>query len=270
MGEALAQGLAPAARPGPAGAGRSLMTAAGLKKAYGGRVVLDVDRVDLVAGEILAIMGPSGSGKTTLLRLLATLEAPTEGEVSFGPWRWGAAARPPLAAADLVRWRRRLAFVPQNPVLFSGAVRENVALGLELRAVDRAEIRVRVGEALAMVGLADLAEAPVGCLSAGEVQRVALARAFVTRPEVLLLDEPTANLDPANVTAVEQAVVRAMDDWRPAILVVTHNLFQARRVAGRTGLLVSGKLVEIGETRQVFERPRDPRAAQFVRGEMVF
>jgi tungstate transport system ATP-binding protein len=110
----------------------------------------------------------------------------------------------------------------------------------------------------------------VDSLSAGEGQRVALARALVTRPDVLLLDEPTANLDPANVTIIEKALAQAMDTWQPAVLLVTHNLFQARRVARRTGLLVSGRLVEAGETAQVFERPADPRTAAFVRGEMVY
>ncbi len=243
-----------------------VMFAEGLTKVYDGRVVLDVDCLGLRSGEILAVMGPSGSGKTTLLRLLATLEVPTAGEVRFGGLTWPNGK----SEAGFLAWRRRLSFVSQNPVLFRGTVRENVALGLQLRAGAGAKASARVEAILAHVGLAPLAEASAGVLSAGEAQRAALARALVTRPEVLLLDEPTANLDPSNVAIIERALTGAAAEWRPAVLLVTHNVFQAKRVAHRTALLVSGKMVEVGETRQVFERPVDARTAAFVRGEMVF
>lgn len=268
-----------------------VVAVSGLKKSYGDRLVLDVDRLDLRRGEMLAVMGPSGSGKTTLLRLLATLETPGAGEICWGKLVFGgdgasglrgrrraaaaAASGAPdgqggLSAAELLAWRRRLAFVPQNPVLFTGRVADNVALGLGFRGLDGQVVKKAVADALNGLGLGAFAGATVDSLSAGEGQRVALARALVTRPDVLLLDEPTANLDPANVTIIEKALARAMDTWQPAVLLVTHNLFQARRVARRTGLLVSGRLVEVGETAQVFERPADPRTAAFVRGEMVY
>jgi len=264
-----------------------VVAVSGLKKSYGDRLVLDVDRLDLRRGEMLAVMGPSGSGKTTLLRLLATLETPGAGEIRWGNLvfsgdgasglrgrRCAAAAvasdgQGGLSAAELLAWRRRLAFVPQNPVLFTGRVADNVALGLGFRGLDGQVVKKAVADALDGLGLGAFAGAAVDSLSAGEGQRVALARALVTRPDVLFLDEPTANLDPANVTIIEKALARAMDTWQPAVLLVTHNLFQARRVARRTGLLVSGRLVEVGETAQVFERPADPRTAAFVRGEMV-
>lgn len=249
------------------GAG-SVMFAEGLTKVYGDRVVLDVDRLWLRRGEILAVMGPSGSGKTTLLRLLATLEAPSAGKVRFGDQTWPDGT----SETGLLGWRRRLSFVSQNPVLFSGTVRENVGLGLQLRAGGRGSdgLEGRVGAILDGVGLAQLAGARSTSLSAGEAQRAALARALVTRPEVLLLDEPTANLDPSNVAIIEKALAAAAAEWRPAVLLVTHNVFQAKRVAHRTALLVSGKVIEVGETRQVFESPVDSRTAAFVRGEMIF
>lgn len=254
-----------------------VMSAQSLSKAYGGRVVLEVDEFELRRGEILAVMGPSGSGKTTLLRLLATLEAPAAGRVRFGDAVWPDGA----SAASLLAWRRRVGFVSQSPVLFSGTVGENVALGLGLRGSrggipsDAATGAAGCQDApvraiLDRVGLASLASARAGALSAGEVQRAALARALVTRPEVLLLDEPTANLDPFNVGIIERALADAVASWGPAVLLITHNLFQARRIAHRTAFLVSGKLVEVGETHQIFERPVDPRTAAFVRGEMVF
>ena len=250
-----------------------VMTATGLRRSYGDRTVLDVGEIALHRGEILALMGPSGSGKTTLLRLLATLERPSAGEVRFKDATW--AASPPAVGpspGDLLAWRRGLAFVSQNPVLFTGSVRDNVVLGLELRGRAGPGAEAAVTRVLDDLGLGALALTSCRSLSAGEAQRVAVARAFVIRPEVLLLDEPTANLDPANVGIIERALVAAAggSDWRPAIFLVTHNLFQARRIAGRTGLLVAGRLVEAGPTRDVFERPADPRTKAFVEGEMVF
>lgn len=269
-----------------------VMRARNLRVILGERFTLEVPRLDLLAGEVVSVMGPSGSGKTTLLRLLATLQRPSTGEVRFGELSWSAEAGNGSAVRrsnprELLAWRRRMGFVPQNPVLFSGTVGENVALGLELRSRQRRRsgpgrpkpgpvdgssglMHDRVAEVLETVGLAALIGEPAASLSAGEAQRVALARALIHRPEVLFLDEPTANLDPANVAIIEQALAAAVAAWRPAVLLVTHNLFQARRVADRTGLLIGGKMIEFGPTRQVFEAPADPRTAAFVRGEMVF
>jgi len=265
----------------------------GLSKSYGSRTVLDIGRLELRRGEILAVMGPSGAGKTTLLRLLATLERPTSGVVRFGGLSWPdgrpsegrspsrpsegrSPSRPPdggHGGGELLAWRRRLAFVPQNPVLFTGTVRDNVALGLGFRAprLGRDEVDRLVGATLERLGLGGLASARVGTLSAGEVERAALARALVTRPEVLLLDEPTANLDPWNVSVIEAALAAAAadPDRRPAVLLVTHNVFQAKRLGHRAALLVAGRIVEFGETRRIFENPSDPRTAAFVKGEMV-
>ncbi|MCL6581516.1 MAG: ATP-binding cassette domain-containing protein [Firmicutes bacterium] len=256
--------MIPPCRPGP------VLVVAGLSKSYGGRVVLDIEELTLQRGEVFVVLGPSGAGKTTLLRLLAALEQPDAGEVRLDglvrkAGHAGGAGRP---GPDVV-WRRRLAFVAQHPVLFSDTVLENVTLGLRLRGVAPGAARDRALAVLAELGLGDLAACPASGLSAGEAQRVALARALVTDPVVLLLDEPTANLDPANAAAVERAVRRAVESRGLAALIVTHDLFQARRLADRAALLVQGRIVETGEARRLFERPRDPRTAAFVRGEMI-
>lgn len=319
MAKAQATGAAGAA----VAAAAVTITASGLRKAYAGRVVLDVESFAARSGEITAVVGPNGSGKTTLLRLLAALEAPTEGEVRFGELAWGPggavspsgqpparprpAGRSPAAPGQVgpLLWRRHVTLVPQNPVLFSGTVRDNVAVGLALRGETGPAARVRVEAALERVGLSALAGTGAGSLSAGEAQRVALARALVLRPEVLLLDEPTANVDPANVGIIEKVLAEVSGGQAgggqaaggqvsggqgaggqgaevrrvspegaaalpPAVVLVTHNLFQAKRLATRTALLVAGKIVETGETSQVFERPSDPRTAAFVRGEMIW
>jgi tungstate transport system ATP-binding protein len=144
----------------------------------------------------------------------------------------------------------------------------NAAYGLKLRG-ERDAYR-RAGAALAQLGLEHLAHAPARTLSGGEMQRVALARALVTEPEVLLLDEPTANLDPANVQVIERAIAETHRQRGATIVLVTHNLFQARRLAQRVALLLDGRIVEVADTATFFEHPHDPRTAAFVRGEMVY
>ena len=231
----------------------------GIRQIYAGRVVLDIDSLTFSAGEIFAIVGPSGAGKTTLLRLLNLLETPTEGTLTFEGQL--IPPEPPLALT------RRMTTVFQRPVLLNRSVRENVAYGLRLR---RLSADGKVTEVLERVGLAEFANAPARKLSGGEMQRAALARALVLEPDVLLLDEPTANLDPYNAALIE-SIVREQNQHRGiTVVLVTHNIFQARRLAHRVGLLLNGKLVEVAETKEFFESPRDARTGAFVRGEMVY
>lgn len=229
-------------------------------KQYGARTVLNLDALDIFDGEILALVGPSGAGKSTLLRLLNFLETPTAGQLLYR----GEKIADENLALDL---RREITTVFQRPVLLNKNVRENIAFGLYLR---RAHTNGVVDEMLTRVGLQNMAQASARKLSGGEMQRVALARALAIEPRVLLLDEPTANLDPYNVALIEE-IVRAQNCERGAtVVLVTHNLFQAKRLARRVGLLLNGQLVEVAETAAFFETPRDARTAAFVRGEMVY
>jgi tungstate transport system ATP-binding protein len=127
-----------------------------------------------------------------------------------------------------------------------------------------------VAQALQEVGLAELAHAPARTLSGGEAQRVALARAMILQPGALLLDEPTANLDPYNVGLIEQIVRRLNAQHGTTIVLVTHNVFQAHRLATRVALLLDGQIVEAADAKTFFEQPKDPRTAAFVRGDMVY
>jgi tungstate transport system ATP-binding protein len=233
-----------------------------LVKVYKMRRVLDVDYLTIRAGEILAIVGPSGSGKSTLLRMLNFLEPPTEGQITYGSEVFSPARAAPLAA------RRSVTTVSQRPILLDRSVRANVEFGLRLRGNRDGAAEVR--EALQMVGLAALEGQAARTLSGGEAQRVALARALVIRPNALLLDEPTANLDPYNVGVIEDAVRRLNTERGTTIVLVTHNVFQARRLAHRVVLILDGKIVEVADTETFFERPEDPRAQAFARGEMVY
>jgi tungstate transport system ATP-binding protein len=229
---------------------------------YGERLVLGIPDMTIQRGEIVALVGPSGAGKSTLLRLLALLEAPTAGRVAFQ--RAGRAVT--LADAPLDD-RRQIALLFQRPLLLSRSVSENVAYGLRVRGEKSPE---KVKQALKEVGLAGLGSAQPRTLSGGEAQRAALARLLVLRPEVILLDEPTANLDPANVRIIEGLVRDHNRRQGATIVLVTHNVFQARRLATRTGLLLDGELVELGPTEQFFTAPRDPRTAAFTSGEFVY
>jgi len=234
----------------------------GVTKQYGPRTVLSVDDLTIRRGETLAVVGPSGAGKSTLLRLLNFLEPTTSGEICFEGQSISGGEDAPLAVL------RRITTVFQRPVLLKRTVEANVAYALGLRGWRNT--RAAVGEILDEVGLAHLAGESARSLSGGEAQRVALARALVLRPDVLLLDEPTANLDPANVALIERVVERMRQKQGTTVVFVTHNLFQARRMGQRVALLLDGRLVEVADTETFFENPQDPRTAAFVRGEMIY
>ena len=224
---------------------------------YGDRTILDLPALDIEHGEILAVIGPSGSGKSTLLRLLQFLEAPTSGVITFE----GA----PINGAAPLELRRRVTTVFQHPALLDRSVFDNVAFGLRLRG--RRNSHDQVMAALERVGLSDYAHARARTLSGGEAQRVALARALVLNPVALLLDEPTTNLDPYNVGLIEE-IIRG--HGRTTVILVTHNPFQARRLADRVGLLLGGRLIELLPPNEFFNAPTDPRTRAFVNGEMVY
>jgi tungstate transport system ATP-binding protein len=231
----------------------------GLRKAYGDRTVLDLEYLAVQRGEVLALVGPSGAGKSTLLRLLNFLETPTAGTIRYD----GAAVN---GAASLAL-RRQITTVFQRPLLQRASVRENVEYGLRLRNLRPDGM---VDAMLEEVGLAAFAHQPARQLSGGEMQRVALARALVIKPRVLLLDEPTANLDPYNVGLIEDIIRRQNAERGTTVVLVTHNIFQAKRLAHRTGLLLGGKLIELDDTPRFFASPSDDRTAAFVRGDMVY
>jgi len=231
-------------------------------KEYNGRRVLQVDRLDIGRGEIFALVGPSGAGKSTLLRLLNFLEAPTTGRISFLHAEFNSDRPIPL------KLRRRVTTVFQRPLLLNRSVEANVSYGLRLRGQRNSSHRIEA--ALEEVGLRHMARQRARTLSGGEAQRVALARAIVLQPDVLLLDEPTANLDPYNVGLIEDIIGKLNRERETTLVLVTHNVFQAKRLAHRVALLLEGQIVEITDVESFFQSPRDPRTAAFVRGEMVY
>jgi tungstate transport system ATP-binding protein len=231
-------------------------------KEYGSRRVLEIERLEIRKGEIFALVGPSGAGKSTLLRILNFLEQPSSGRLVFD----GIELRPEQEMPT--EQRRRVTTVFQRPMLLDRSVWDNVTYGLRLRGQRNSDSAIQA--ALEEVSLKGIARQRARSLSGGEAQRVALARAIVLKPDVLLLDEPTANLDPYNVNLIERIVQRTNQEENTTLVLVTHNVFQARRLAHRLGFLLDGKLVEVAEAEAFFQHPADVRTAAFVRGDMVY
>jgi len=231
-----------------------------LQKDYDGRTVLQIESLSIHRSEIIAIIGPSGSGKSTLLRVLNFLESPTHGKLYFD----GTA----IEDAPSMKTRRRVTTVFQNPQLLNRSVKANVEFGLKIRGVS--ENYNQVMQTLERVGLAGLEQSNTSSLSGGELQRVALARSLVLNTEALLLDEPTSNLDPYNTSLIESLITEHHKMHNSTIVLVTHNLFQAKRLAQRCALMLDGKLVEVAPTNSFFETSNDKRVSAFVHGDMVY
>ena len=213
-------------------------------KTYGDKTVLDNVNLEVQEGEILALLGPNGSGKTTILKILAFIESPTSGEVEFQ----GETVN--FKKAEKTRLRSTLVF--QRTVLFSTSVYNNVAYGLRMRKVTKEVRDEEVKNALRIVRLEGFEKRPAKKLSGGEQQRVAIARALVLKTKLLLLDEPTANLDPKNAAIVEEVIAAVNREMKTPIVIATHNMFQARTLPTRIALINDGRITEVGSPAEIF------------------
>lgn len=216
--------------------------------------VLEDVSLNVAPGSRNIVLGANGAGKSVLMRLLHGLLTPTAGNI-----RW--------SNTDAIAVRRAQAMVFQRPVMMRRSVRENVEFALRL--VQSPDVASAAAEALQRVGLTRLADRPARLCSGGEQQRVALARAWALRPEVLFLDEPTASLDPAATRAIEETV-NAMHAAGTTIVMTTHDLGQARRLADRVLFLHHGRLVEDAPAGKFFQQPASREAAAFIRGELLW
>jgi phosphate transport system ATP-binding protein len=246
------------------------MQARGLSLGFGSKTVLEDANVDFAKGKVTALIGPTGSGKTTLLRALNRMNDKVarhwhRGEVLLE----GRNIHSP--GVQLMLLRRRVGMVFQRPNPFPMSIAENVLAGVKAHHIAgrdhyKAIVEARLREVGLWQAVADRLGASPFTLSGGQQQLLCLARALAVGPEVLLLDEPTSSLDPISTEHIEK-LIRSLV---PAltIVIVTHNLGQARRVADRTAFLYQGRLVEVGDTSQVFEAPREPETSRYVTGRM--
>jgi tungstate transport system ATP-binding protein len=242
-----------------------VLEARNITREYGEVMAVQGVSLEARSGEILGIVGPSGAGKSTVLRIMDLLERPSSGFVRM----MGRAVVADSKEADEVRLG--IGMVLQKPVVLNRSVKHNLSYGLELRGVDPGLIEKKVDSELHRIGLAERITKNARTLSGGEMQRLSFTRATIYDPKLLLLDEFSANLDPKNVGIIEADVRRYLDaDRSRAVVMVTHNMFQARRLCDRLALLWNGYLIETADKKSFFEAPQDERTAAFVRGDLVY
>jgi tungstate transport system ATP-binding protein len=222
--------------------------------AAGGRSIIDGISTSIEAGPATVILGANGAGKSVLMRLMHGLLRPTSGEITW---------REPHAE----RVRRGQAMVFQRPVMLRRSALANILYALELARIPAAARESQAMEALREVGLVELAHRPARVLSGGEQQRLALARAWALHPEVLFLDEPTANLDPGATREIEN-VIKAFDASGTKIVMSTHNLGQARRLGDEVLFVHQGRLVERASVDTFLRKPASAEATAFIKGEL--
>ncbi len=228
-----------------------------------GREILKHINLRIERGQVMALIGPTGAGKTTLLRILDLLDAPASGRVFLDGKDVTGPEKVRLAA------RRRMAFVLQKPVVFNASVYDNVASGLRWRGLKKRQIREKLEDLLETMGLADYRGRNARTLSGGETQRVAIARAMATDPEVLLLDEPTANLDPVSAARIEELIAGVIRRETITVIMATHDMSQGQRLADRMSVLADGQIEQSGSPHDIFARPTNRAVAEFVGMENI-
>ncbi len=230
---------------------------------HGGRDILKNINLRVERGEVFGLIGPTGAGKTTLLRLIDLIDTPSSGRIYFDGRDVTQSGKKSLEA------RRRMAFVLQKPIVFNTSVYDNVASGLKWRGMNKSNIRDKVNDILEMVELSAYKHRNARTLSGGEVQRVAIARAIAIEPEVLLLDEPTANLDPISASRIEELITGIIQQYTTTIVMATHDMSQGQRLADRIGVLVNGEILQTGSSTNIFTSPRNREIADFVGVENI-
>jgi tungstate transport system ATP-binding protein len=229
-----------------------------LQKSYHAVKALKSVTLNLQSNKIIVLLGVNGAGKSTLMRILAGLESVDNGKILFNNGNTNAKAL-----------RQFSTLVFQKTAMFTMNVYDNLAYGLKIRKVPEEEIAGRVSDALGAVRLSGFEKRRAKKLSGGEQQRIALARAFLLDSHVLLLDEPTANLDPNSALIIERAIVGKKSSQR-IIIMATHNLNQARRMADEIIHLHNGEIVEVAKPEDFFEKPKSEITHKFIRGELDF
>ena len=221
-----------------------------------GHVTLSIPELTIAPGEVLTLVGPNGAGKSTLLQVAALLHLPDRGEIWIGGER--------VTRRSTHQLRRRTAMVFQAPLLFDAGVLANVAAGLRFRGVHRRDAERAGMASLDRFRVGHLAGRPARSLSGGEAQRVSLARAFAVEPDLLLLDEPFAALDQPTRAALLPDLVARLRESHMAAIVVTHDQSEALAIGTRLGILLDGRIAQIGEPGSMVARPASVAVARFL------
>ncbi len=238
---------------------KNLVELRNIFKKYGDITALKDISLEIKKGEIFSVMGVNGAGKTTLLRIIAGIDKPTSGEFYYNNRRVENNYRHHV--------RRNCTMVFQRCVLFDTTVYKNITYGLNLRGYSRKETEMKVSDALKKLKLDGYENKPAKRISGGEQQRVSLARALVLDPELMLLDEPTLNLDPGNAAIIEKVINDIKDET--TVVLATHDLYQVKKISDRVAHILDGTIVEIGSSKDIFKNPRDERTLKFINKEII-
>jgi tungstate transport system ATP-binding protein len=230
----------------------------GIEKNYKNVKAVDSVNFKTEGSKIIVLIGVNGAGKSTLLRIIGGLEKQDQGKIFVNNEK--------ITAWEL---RQIATLVFQRTAMFSRSVYDNLAYGLKIRGKNDYEIRDQITEALRNVGLKNFEKRKAKKTSGGEQQRIALARAFLLDPRILLLDEPTANLDPNNAIIIEKAIMKRREKEH-VIVIATHNLSQARRLGDEIVHLHAGKIVERSTPDEFFDHPKSEVTRKFINGELEF
>lgn len=223
-----------------------------LTKVYGDKTVVNIDRLALDKGKTYAIIGPNGAGKSTLVRIIAGLEGATMGKLVYDG--------KPLDSKSI----KYITYMSQRPYLFRTSVFNNIAYPLKIRKYDKEAIKRRVNEIMEEFNVSDLRDQLATSLSGGESQKVALARALVFEPKILLLDEPTANIDPNAIELIEKTISKRNKEKKMTSIIITHNIGQAKRLCHKVIFMREGKIDEYGDSEQVILKPQKSTTKKFL------
>ena len=226
-----------------------------LTRAYEGKKVLDLKAGAIVSGSRTGVIGPNGAGKSTLLNLIGGLDRADGGRIYYD----GKNQIP----------KNEITQVFQTPYLITTTVEKNIAYPLKLRGWGEDEIEERVAQLCQELDLTGMRKKKAWKLSGGETQKVDLARALSFHPRLLLLDEPTANIDPSTTAEIEKMLIKINEEEKTTVVLVTHNLAQAKRTCDRCLFLKSGQLIETGRADQILANPKEELTRKFIAGELL-
>lgn len=228
-----------------------------LTKKYNNKAVLDIPQMEFQEGQLWGILGPNGSGKTTMVRIIAGILDSCSGNVLYQGEEY----------SDSIKMAMTLVF--QRPYLIRSTVYENIAYPLRIRGVSEQEISTRVDELIESFNIQSIRDQKAWTLSGGEAQKVALARALVFKPRILILDEPTSNIDPESIMQLEEKILDYYRKEKPTILMVTHNIQQAKRLCNRIAFMNEGKIIDSGCPSDIFGSGAMPKIEEFIKKGLI-